>query len=616
MTATAGAVDRPDEPASTGVDAAGFGPWNPGIESQVPEALQHLCTIFRAENAFTSVEKARELRDLTGLPLSELATLRPRRLALHELLVRVTADFSVPEGPRIEDLGINFRRIVGHIQSVYVEPEMARIDAAGTDVRRRLAAAIASELTIHDVAPDRPVDPVSKPRFAAFLSRLAGRQTAPVAQAAAGIERNRVAAWTRRAQATDDPLQRAALSALAKVANAMLIRHERIWGGTELLAAIANDLAWNDFGSAEMGRLIEPCLAAAAAAEGYRRVPAQEHPVVINIKGPSASGKSTVRPLQRALAGDIGADPNDFAVISPDIWRKQLLDYGTLDDAYKYGGAFTADEIFIVDQKLDRYMAQKAQRGTMSHLLIDRFRFDSFAHDSDEAGSNLLTRFGQKIYLTFIITPPESLVVRAWNRGLEVGRYKAVDDTLAHAVEAYSGMPQLFFTWVERTDKSVHFEFLDNSVRQGERPRTVAFGRNDELNVLDVKCLLDVERYRRVDVDARSPESLYPDRQLLAPAENAAFLRQCMDRFRVVNFADQATGRVYARLEAGITAFVDPAALAAAGADPDTEAGLRIVAPALFAAPPPNREAPRSLADPATRGRTHTLGSWGDGAPP
>ena len=86
----------------------------------------------------------------------------------------------------------------------------------------------------------------------------------------------------------------------------------------------------------------------------------------------------------------------------------------------------------------------------MSHLLIDRFRFDSFAPDSDEAGSNLLTRFGRIIYLFFMITPPASLVERAWNRGLDVGRYKAVDDTLAHGVEAYSGMPELFFTWVQR----------------------------------------------------------------------------------------------------------------------------------------------------------------------
>ncbi len=424
-------------------------------------------------------------------------------------------------------------------------------------------------------------------------------------------ERERIDEWTRNAHATDDPLRRAALDALARVANAMLVRHERIWGGPDLLASIAEDLAWNDFGSAEIGRLVEPCLEAAAAAEGYRRLPAQEHPVVINIKGPSASGKSTVRPRQRALAGEIGANPDDFAVISPDIWRKQLIDYATLGDDYKYGGAFTADEIFIVDQKLDRYMARKAQRGAMTHLLIDRFRFDSFAHDSDEAGSNLLTRFGQEIYLTFIITPPESLVVRAWNRGLEVGRYKAVDDTLAHAIEAYAGMPGLFFTWIERTDKRVHVEFLDNSVQQGERPRTVAFGWNDELNVLDIKRLLDVERFQRIDVDAKAPESLYRDRASLAPEENTGFLRQCVLRIRAVNFADQATGRIYARLESGKPTFVDAEGLAAAVADPETHAALRNVAPALFAAPPPGRDGPRNLADAAVRTRTHTLGSWG-----
>ena len=135
---------------------------------------------------------------------------------------------------------------------------------------------------------------------------------------------------------------------------------------------------------------------------------------------------------------------SEFALISPDIWRKQLLDYGSLGAAYKYGGAFTGDEVRIIDLKLDRYMAKKAERGQMPHLLIDRFRFDSFAPDSDEAGSNLLTRFGHVVYLFFMITPPESLVERAWNRGLEFGRYKAVDDTLAHSIEAYSGMPRAF----------------------------------------------------------------------------------------------------------------------------------------------------------------------------
>ena len=41
------------------VSLSEFGPWNPGIESQVPDHLRHLCTIFRPENSFTSVAKAR-----------------------------------------------------------------------------------------------------------------------------------------------------------------------------------------------------------------------------------------------------------------------------------------------------------------------------------------------------------------------------------------------------------------------------------------------------------------------------------------------------------------------------------------------------------------------------
>src|SRR5258705_10178378 len=98
-------------------------------------------------------------------------------------------------------------------------------------------------------------------------------------------------------------------------------------------------------------------------------------------------------------------------------------------------------------------MARKHRLGHMPHLLIDRFRFDSFAPDSDEAGRNLLTRFGQTVYLFFVITPPELLVERAWKRALEFGPYKSGDDTPAHAGEAHTGIPHVFFTWVCPSDK-------------------------------------------------------------------------------------------------------------------------------------------------------------------
>src|SRR5215471_6341029 len=99
-------------PVPAKVPQSQSGPWDPGIESQIPEGLRPLTTIFRPENVFTSIERADAMRDLTGLPIAELVAFRPERLALHELLVRVTADVSVPDGSRIEDLGINFREIV------------------------------------------------------------------------------------------------------------------------------------------------------------------------------------------------------------------------------------------------------------------------------------------------------------------------------------------------------------------------------------------------------------------------------------------------------------------------------------------------------------------------
>jgi len=83
---------------------AGDAQFGPGIRGFNADSshLRHYCTIFRPGNVFTSLADAEEMRDLTGLEFTELVTFNPRRLALHEVLIRVTADLSVPDGSRIE----------------------------------------------------------------------------------------------------------------------------------------------------------------------------------------------------------------------------------------------------------------------------------------------------------------------------------------------------------------------------------------------------------------------------------------------------------------------------------------------------------------------------------
>ena len=167
-------------------------------------------------------------------------------------------------------------------------------------------------------------------------------------------------------------------------------------------------------------------------------------------------------------------------------------------------------------------------------------------------------------------------------------------------------MPDLFFTWALREGMSVHCEFLDNGVPPGEQPRTVAFGRGGELNVLDVKCLLDVERYRKINVDARRPEEVYPGGAAMAPEHNTHFLAECVRRLPAVNFAERATGLIYARTESGRLAWADPGALERASADPDTRAGILAVAPGAVG----HDGSTRSRATLQAAG-FHTLGQWG-----
>lgn len=596
-------------PVSSTPDTQAHGPWNPGIRSQMPKELRHLSTIFRPENVFTGVAAAAEIQGLTGLSPSELVAFRPQRLALHELLIRVTADFAVPDGSRIGDLGINFREIASLLFARYLVPEMDAITAAYDGVRQELHRAI--DAAFAEVVPGQASRALPRPPPA---FRLFGRRASRRGATAIPLERDwgprHVADCERLAGSAEHSQQRTVYRSLARVMSALFATQGQAWGTRELIVSAATDMACNECGGDSIGRAIEPLLLRAAGSEGYRLLPRQERPVIINTKGPSASGKSTLRPLQKKLAADIGVQWSDFALISPDIWRKQLLDYGALGAAYKYAGAFTAEELQIVDQKLDRYMASKHRSGAMTHLLIDRFRFDSFASDSEEAGSNLLTRFGQTVYLFFVITPPELLVERAWSRGLEFGRYKAVDDTLAHAVEAYTGIPNVFFTWVRRSDKRIKFEFLDNTVSFGDRPRTVAFGDNDTFNVLDIKGTLNIERYGRVNVDAASPDLLYADRELLAPEHNTGFLRRCIGGFREVNFADQASGQIYLRIQSGMPVSIDRTLLQAAISDPDTLHGLKAVAPGAL------RGEVRDVGDPQYLGRggghsAPTLGQWG-----
>lgn len=570
--------------AETQADDEALGAWNPGIQSTLPAEFLPLSTMFRPENVFTSIETATELADFTGLSVQQVVRIRPQRLVVHELLIRVSADIFISDGSKYEDLGVNFREVAATIHRTYVEPVMPEIIQRFDELDQNIRAMVDEELSATLFSQSRAIEK-NEGKF--NLSRLFGlgkKPKKPLPSESTEMRHQRIlACWEKKEKELDEPLSAAIYRALARAGNAINIKHGRLIGDKVLLTSLVSGFVCNDYVSELIGEMIAPCISEAAIKEGYRILPTQKEPVLINVKGASAAGKSTMRPLQHKHVEKLGLAWQDFALISPDIWRKYLLDYDSLGAASKYAGMLAGDEVPILDQKFDRYIEQKSKQGGLPHLLIDRFRFNSFAHGlGPEKGSNLLTRFGHTVYLVFLVTPPEATVERAWKRGLQVGRFKAVDDLLDHNIEAFKGIPNLFFTWALHKDKTVYYEFLDNGVAYGQKPRTIAFGKNGEMYILDFKCMFDIVRYTRINIEAGNPDEVYPNQNDMDAASNTDFLLQCAHKIPKINFVDPESKQIYASISSNKMTWLDSGVLKRMLNQPDVKAGLLAIAPKLI----------------------------------
>src|SRR5260221_621232 len=225
---------------------------------------------------------------------SALVAFRPQRLALHELLIRVTADFAVPDGTLIGDLGINFREIASLLFERHLLPETDAIAAVYERARRELRDAMDAALA--GVMPEHsPLDSATKRPGSRLFARIARRRAAPI-PVDRGWGPRQIAECERLAGSSVDPRQKIVYRTLARVMSALVATQGHAWGTRELIASVASNMAGNEKGREFNRRTGEPMLLRASRSEGYPLLPRQERPVVINTKGPSASGKSTLRP--------------------------------------------------------------------------------------------------------------------------------------------------------------------------------------------------------------------------------------------------------------------------------------------------------------------------------
>lgn len=552
--------------------------WNPGVGPGIPRQFRPLETIFRPECALAAVAEIDELAALTGLPAEELSVFRPQRLALHEIIIRVTADIAVAEGEEEEDFGRNFRRIATRIHDAYVAPHLHEIEQAHAELVRRIDVLVREVLAASLFAPP----PAAAPR--GWFGRR--RAEKPVAvESATEREYRIIAGYKALGPASADPLRRAVFKSLYRVLGAIAGKRGRLGADQDLFARLVIRHVGNSYGSQLIGELIAPLFDAAIEGEGYTRVAKREKPVLISLKGASAAGKSSLRPMLKRLMREQGIEPDGYATISPDVWRRLLLDYESLGPARKYAGHLTSRELMVIDGKLDRYIRDKANReGAIPHLLVDRFRFDSFtAERVARVLHDTYAKYVDTMIMYFIVTPPEETVERGWQRALQRGRYKAVEDFLGHGVEACRGMPKILFKWLASPRPEYRYVFLDNRVPKGTFPKTIASGDRSGMFLYDPVALVDIERYQKINIHAGAPDQVYPPAVEMAVAANCGFLRECVRRIGTIDFVERGSGRSYLRARQGSFEVLDAALLARVMGEPEVAAALREIAPRIVA---------------------------------
>ncbi|MDH3629696.1 MAG: zeta toxin family protein [Gammaproteobacteria bacterium] len=538
------------------MDQKSYSAWNPGIESEIPPAYRELETIYNQANVFTTLAEVNELAAETGISPEELISFRPHRLVLHELIVRITADIVVLEGEYEEDLGINFRTIARKIFSKYVIPNLMQIEHSFETMRTKIEDMTQQELETA-LAQKTPAAS-AKP---SFWSRFSASKPKPPAVPQSRQEREfeLINNYKQRGLNADDKLSRAVYRSLYRVLGSIATTRGFVGNDPGYLKNICVRHACNYLGSREIGSKVGKLVNEAISNEGYERIADAEKPILISLKGASAAGKSSLRPMLSQMMVELGIEDHGYGTISPDIWRRMLLDYDALGESYKYAGRFTSHEINIIDTKLDHYIRAKAEeRDSIPHLMVDRFRFDSFA--SEKITSVLhktYVRYIDTMYMYFVVTPPEATVERGWERGLIRGRYKAVEDFLGHCIEAYAGMPKLLFKWLANDKPRYFFEFLDNSVPMGTYPELIARGTQGRMQIYRVRPLIDIDRYQRINVLATSPDQVAAATEQLKVENNLGFLRQCIAKFKLIEFVDVTTDNCFMAIRSGSFELVD-----------------------------------------------------------
>lgn len=229
-------------------------------------------------------------------------------------------------------------------------------------------------------------------------------------------------------------------------------------------------------------------------------VPEQDKRITFTVSGGTGSGKTTSVALMMKTASEVYGIPwRQIAKLDTNIYQSLLIEPGSVDIALF--SQFSAPEASYVHRLVQKAFHDKVLVGCAPHMFIDQVFVN---HDK----LDLSTFYSGRVEGMVVSTDVKSAVERAYQRGVETGRYEPTQTILRTHRGVAVEFPQVLKGYRSR---SVTYRIMDNNVPKGTQPIEIAVInlKTNQIHIKSCERMLHFIAKREINPAAESVETLY-----------------------------------------------------------------------------------------------------------
>lgn len=223
--------------------------------------------------------------------------------------------------------------------------------------------------------------------------------------------------------------------------------------------------------------------------------------------GAPACGKGTYNLIFAEYAEkQLGINWDDTLKVNTDTYRQFVSEVNinsnyVNDDTSNFSSIFNFDETRYILDRIYEIINQKLANNNSPHLFIDSVA-------PTDSKFEMGTKDGSALHVAVMTAAAEVSVNRAYNRGLETGRFV----TISCILESHRNVSAQFLSTLSKhKNKNIKFIICDTTAINDKKPYVIASGNmlRNKVYILDPKKMGNFYAKKHINVKSQNPQMLF-----------------------------------------------------------------------------------------------------------